>query len=261
MGSETACSACAAVYPRVDGIPSLLPLPSDDGVRDFFENVAETAGTSATSYVPFSAPSLDRQLRILSSAIQRAIRKWAPPPKTLLDIGCGHGLLLAGLASSYGLFGIDFAIAMLPVARSRGYQVVHGDARHLPYADDQFDLIVCAEVLQQFEDLTSFLAEMTRVCKSGGSIVITTLNRESLLRLAVRIVSPALRASSFSVPVIRRTPADIMKAAKGLPVTLEQVAWVLSPSPLVVYGTRASSIVSPLATNFILHLRKNAPSG
>jgi SAM-dependent methyltransferase len=231
--------------------------PQEAGeVRAFFDSVAQCVSAEASSYVPYSAPVLDRQLSILSQAVRQTIRKWAIPKQSILDVGCGHGAMLAPLVDDYEITGIDFALAMLPVALQRGYAVCQGDARDLPFENEQFDIVVCAEAIQQFEDITAFVSEMARVCKWGGSVIVTTLNRTSLLRMALRFVSPALRATAFSVPVIRRRPADIIDLAAGAALTLGDIAWVLSPTQLVVYDARPTSLLGPFATNFILLLHK-----
>ncbi|MCC6224891.1 MAG: class I SAM-dependent methyltransferase [Microthrixaceae bacterium] len=50
---------------------------------------------------------------------------------------------------------------------------VRGDALRLPFADDTFDRIICAEVLEHLTDDAGAIRELTRVLKPGGTIAVT----------------------------------------------------------------------------------------
>jgi len=241
----------------IDGIPSLAPADESTDVKRFFDEVAKRSGHQL-SYVPFESPQFDRQLRLLSDAFIRALSRWVQPGSTLLDVGCGHGGLLAPAARRYRMVGIDFAFEMLPTARERGYEVYHGDAASLPFAEAQFDAVICAEVLQHFPDPRPILQELVRVCRPGGSVIISTLNAQSLVRALARSLSRISKGADFPLPIIRRTARDVAQLMDGLPVTVSAVAWVLSPSGAVVFGKNVGALVAPLATNFILCLSKDS---
>ncbi len=51
-----------------------------------------------------------------------------------------------------------------------------GDAGELPYADEEFDLVLSLEVIEHVEDQFSFLREARRVLKPGGTLVVSTPN-------------------------------------------------------------------------------------
>lgn len=256
---EVTCS-CGAVYSLFDGIPSMMPSQADPRVKSYFDGVADTLHDGKLSYVPFEAPRLDAQLRILAQAFVQALDRWVPGGSTVLDVGCGHGALLEQALPRYRMIGLDFALGMLPLARNRGYAVYHGDAGALPFADDQFDAVVCAELLQHFSDARSLLCEFARVCRPGGVVLISTLHRYSLLRLIVRTLTATLKPASFPLPIIRRSAGDLLAAAAGTPLVPRGVAWVLSPTNLVVFGRRSLHPIAPLATNIILCFQKAPPS-
>lgn len=96
----------------------------------------------------------------------------------VLDIGVGAGdLSLALQEKIYGrldLFGIDISPAMVGVAQTvlpnGRFQVA--EATSLPFADHQFDLVICAHVLEHLPDPAEGLKEMVRVVKPGGTIVL-----------------------------------------------------------------------------------------
>lgn len=252
-----ACRACGTSFAANDGIPSFASGCSDDGLQAYFSRVAEQAKVGKKSYSAFAAPHLELQLAILSAGFVRSLERWVPAGSLVLDVGCGHGALLESVTQKYRMVGIDFVPAMLPMARERGYTVYHGDGSALPFEGGQFDAVLYAEVFNQVEDIRPLLAEAARVCKPEGVIVVSTLNSDSFLRAAVGAAMGVLRPHR-DMPAFtgRRRPDDILNAAAGLPVDLHGIAWLLSPTLLVLYGHRPRAALSPLATNFIMCLRR-----
>ncbi len=57
-----------------------------------------------------------------------------------------------------------------------------GDAERLGYKDDSFDIVVCTEVLEHLPNPNETLKEIHRVLKLGGVAIITTPNRENILK-------------------------------------------------------------------------------
>lgn len=250
------CAKCQNVYPIDDGIATIMPAPVPSDVRTYFERVARDVQPGQLSYVPFSAPQLDRQLLILSKAFVRVLRRWVRSGSIILDVGTGHGALLGALASEYALVGVDFVFEMLRLAKSRGMDVYQADATALPFESNQFDAVVCAEMLQHVAVQEPVLAELVRVCRPGGAVIVSTLYERSALRALVRTFSRALRPSAFALPIIRRSPASIIDVAEQLSLRFIDVAWVLSPTTAIIVGRGRSHIAAPLATNFILRFEK-----
>jgi len=98
----------------------------------------------------------------------------------VLDIGCGTGLhcrLLTFLAGRSGLVtGIDYSDQMVQEAQRRvegrklPLKFERGDANALQFADNTFDRIWCAAVLQHLADPSKAVAEMVRVLRPGGMV-------------------------------------------------------------------------------------------
>jgi SAM-dependent methyltransferase len=104
------------------------------------------------------------------------------PGKRILDVGCGTGTAEVSLArlrlSQMHLFGVDIVFERVREAHAatRGMNARVGyataDARRLPFADASFDSTYCVAVLQHIRDLPGTLAEIARVTRPGGRVVI-----------------------------------------------------------------------------------------
>jgi glycogen(starch) synthase len=103
----------------------------------------------------------------------------AREPMRLLDVGCGPGRLTAPLAARHAMTGCDISPAMLEEARRRcpeGVTLVEADARRLPFADGEFDGLLALDLLTHLPDLDAGLAELARVVRPGGPLVLDTSN-------------------------------------------------------------------------------------
>ena len=95
-----------------------------------------------------------------------------PGGKTLLDVGCGTGGLLAKV-DGWRAQGIDVSLHAIRHCRERGLQAVQvASAQDLPFADESFDVVTCLDVLYH-EDVEEdrALSEMVRVLRPGGWLV------------------------------------------------------------------------------------------
>jgi SAM-dependent methyltransferase len=101
-----------------------------------------------------------------------------PPPATVLDVGCGTGALAARLADSgYDVVGLDASRGMLEVLEQRapGIEAVLGSATEIPFADEEFDVSLSVATLHHIadpRDVRRALAEMTRVVRPGGHVLV-----------------------------------------------------------------------------------------
>ena len=102
-----------------------------------------------------------------------------------LEVGCGKGGFCV-FASSLGVeaLGLDAAKpAIKEVAQTGSGLFLVGDARALPLKQNQFDVVVCADVLEHISCYERAFAEMTRVCKKGGYLVFTTPTRTNVTEI------------------------------------------------------------------------------
>jgi ubiquinone/menaquinone biosynthesis C-methylase UbiE len=100
------------------------------------------------------------------------------PPGSALDVGCGTGMLAARLAAAgYSMVGVDPSDGMLEVMRrrARSVQAVEASGTALPFEDDSFDVVLTVAVMHHIadaDDVRRTLAEMVRVSKPGGRVLI-----------------------------------------------------------------------------------------
>jgi ubiquinone/menaquinone biosynthesis C-methylase UbiE len=113
----------------------------------------------------------------------RLILQMLKPDKgeKILDAGCGTGIFtLDYLTAGAEVTGLDISAPMLAVAETRlsGYPfaAVQGDILALPFEDAYFDKTVSVTALEFIEDARRAVAELFRVTKPGGIVVVGTLN-------------------------------------------------------------------------------------
>jgi ubiquinone/menaquinone biosynthesis C-methylase UbiE len=157
--------------------------------------------------------------------------------------------------------GVDYSIAMCALAEAKGMAAYNADIMALPFAEQQFDLIYCAGIIQYIDDLPGLLAEFARVCRTGGRIVIGTVNRTSLMRRVLRVwrrISPR-EEMPLSYRYILRTAAEMVGAARGLPLAAVSVSWTHFPFPWLHRSRATQYALAPLASDAIVEFVK-APS-
>ena len=109
------------------------------------------------------------------------------PGMTLLDVGCGAGRhSLEAVRRGAAVVALDLRhddlltarrnvaeYGAIDVPRPGSFAAVRGDARRIPFADNTFDRIIAAEVLEHIEDDGTALDELVRVLRPGGTIAVT----------------------------------------------------------------------------------------
>ncbi len=98
------------------------------------------------------------------------------PGERVLDLAAGTATSSAALArGGADVVGCDFSLGMLRVgakAAHEGVELVAGDALHLPFADGVFDAVTISFGLRNTQDLDVALAELLRVTRPGGRLVV-----------------------------------------------------------------------------------------
>ncbi|MDQ6649929.1 MAG: methyltransferase domain-containing protein [Actinomycetota bacterium] len=98
------------------------------------------------------------------------------PGSVLVDVACGGGLLAPYLAGKgHRHIGLDLSATALGQAAAHGVLPLQGDALALPLADGVADVVVAGEVLEHVSGLPAVVAELARVLRPGGTLVIDTI--------------------------------------------------------------------------------------
>lgn len=103
---------------------------------------------------------------------------------TLIDVGCGAGLLSEPMARlGARVTGIDAAAENIRVAAAHAeagglaIDYRHADVEALARAGEHFDVVMTMEVVEHVADLDAFLAACCALVKPGGAMFVATLNR------------------------------------------------------------------------------------
>ena len=131
----------------------------------------------------------------------------------LLDVACGPGSVVAAFAPFVRrAIGLDATEAMLDEARAlakakglRNVEWRRGNVYALPFGDGAFDIVTCRFAFHHLEHPARAFAEMVRVCRSGGSIVLCD---------AVASDDPA-KAAAFNAMEKRRDPSTVAMRPLG----------------------------------------------
>jgi ubiquinone/menaquinone biosynthesis C-methylase UbiE len=118
------------------------------------------------------------------------VRQHVAPGARVLDVGCGAALVADRLEDldldyvgvEYGGHQLQFAVAK--ARERRGVSVrrsfVQGDAEHLSFADNSFDVVVMSEVIEHLLRPELAVWEIARVLRPGGVFVMTTNNASEM---------------------------------------------------------------------------------
>lgn len=96
----------------------------------------------------------------------------------ILDIGCASGVLTAAIAEGRKgskVTGVDVYKNAIDFARSKypNLEFIVADALRLPFKDESFNLVVCAETLEHVTDPRKVLSEIKRILKKDGVVIIS----------------------------------------------------------------------------------------
>lgn len=95
-------------------------------------------------------------------------------PGRALDVGCGSGGNSAAVRDlGWDVVAVDLSPASLEAARARGLDARSADARHLPFPDASFDLVLSTDAWEHVEEDDLVASEAYRVLRPGGRLLVT----------------------------------------------------------------------------------------
>lgn len=154
----------------------------------------------STSYARW-APIYDKTFgKITNAGRRRTVAYINALGPTVLEVGVGTGLALREYAPDKKVTGIDFSNEMLAKARAKVAderldhvtELRQMDARDLDFPDNSFDAVAAMHIVSVVPEPERVVAEMARVCKPGGKVVITNhfARDKGFLALIERVTAP-----------------------------------------------------------------------
>jgi demethylmenaquinone methyltransferase / 2-methoxy-6-polyprenyl-1,4-benzoquinol methylase len=228
-------------------------------VRDMFDGIAGVYDALNTAMTA----GLDRRWRERAADLAGV-----GAGARVLDVATGTGDLAIELARRVGpggeVLGSDFSEAMLGRARSKAAGAVGvearmsfewGDALELPYETGSFDAATVGFGARNFSDLGRGLAEMTRVVRPGGRVVVLEITTPTRFPLALffglwfdrlvpglgRLVGTLTRSSSEGIAdaysylpsSVKRFPGPAELAAQMAAAGLEEIRYVITAGGII----------------------------
>lgn len=182
------------------------------------------------------APYYDRVIAVADRLLFSGGREWAcrQARGNVLEVAIGTGRNLPHYPADVELTGIDLSPAMLARARERAdrlgrtVRLQEGDAQRLPFPDATFDTVVATLTLCSIPDDVTAVAEMARVLRPGGRLVLLdhVASPAPVIRAVQRVLDPlivrlaadhllrrpevAVRAAGLSIDELHRSKRGIV---------------------------------------------------
>lgn len=161
------CPTCAYGPAIADGFAVMAPELAQGGAGFRPEAFEQLAALEEENF----------WFRARNKLILSVLKTHFPYMQRYLEIGCGTGYVLAGVAQAYPsatLVGSEVFSVGLPyaAARVKMVELLQMDARQIPYVDE-FDVIGAFDVLEHIEEDEVVLAAMLRALRPGGGIAVT----------------------------------------------------------------------------------------
>jgi len=161
------CSACGYEPARLNDMEVHAPEFANTGGGFKAEYFSELAQLESSNF----------WFQARNELILWALRKYQPNASTFLEVGCGTGFVLSGIARTFPkltLSGSEIFLAGLSHAAKRvpAAHFIQMDARRVPFVEE-FDAIGAFDVLEHIEEDEKVLAQLYRAIKPGGVLLLT----------------------------------------------------------------------------------------
>lgn len=144
--------------------------------------------------------------------------------RDIFEAGCGTGLLLKEAALvARSAIGLDLSRGMLGQAKARNLHVVQGSVTAVPLPSASFDLVYSMKVLAHIPPIEAAIAELTRVLRPGGHLLLEFYNPFSLRYLAKRLGGPGRIAEGTTEGDVFTRYDTLAMARSYLPAGVEVV--------------------------------------
>jgi 2-polyprenyl-6-hydroxyphenyl methylase/3-demethylubiquinone-9 3-methyltransferase len=182
--------------------------------------------------------------------------------KTILDVGCGAGILSESLATAGAkVVALDASAELIASARTHAaVQQLHIDYRHSTIEDyllttpQPFDAITCMELIEHVPDPSKLIAACAQLLKPGGQMFISTLNRTpkayALAIIGAEYILQLLPKQTHDYKKFIR-PAELAQMLSKNQLQLKTLAGV-KYQPF----TKTASITNDVSVNYMAYASK-----
>ncbi len=185
------CKGCGAVFqdpmPDPEQIASFYP--EEYGVYSEDTRVRHLSGfrkallNQYRGYKHLDVPSHLRLAARLWNASHRIGTPAFGNGGKMLDMGCGNGRYLLTMRKlGWQVEGVEFSESGVRVCQKENLTVHHGDLPSANFEDGRFDLITVRHVVEHIPEPQAFMAELARILKPQGRLVMETPNANALGR-------------------------------------------------------------------------------
>lgn len=173
--------------------------------------------------VPFYGRIHQRLLKALGTA--------GAEPQDILDVGTGTGQLLVSLANIYPwarIVGLDLSPAMLEKAREKEFgttdvSFVEAGVYEMPFENERFDVVTNTISSHFYTEFGRALAEIRRVLKPGGLLVMASLGNGPLRFVpGLREINPGPTDAVYRAPQVQK---KALESAGFEVIDLERLPW------------------------------------
>lgn len=157
------------------------------------------------------------QVRLWREATRRALEP--RPGQLILDLAAGTGTSSDSFAASGAtVIPTDLSLGMLRVGKQRypHLDFIAGDALALPYADGSFDAVTASYGLRNMEDTVGALAELRRITRPGGRIVICEFSTPTWKPFATVYKEYLMEALPRMATAVSSNPAAYVYLAESI---------------------------------------------
>lgn len=231
------CPACACVFqnPMPDMAAIATFYPENYMVFDQETRVRKVTKLrmallrQARGYRHLEPPLAHRLVASILAPFQQFMTPAWDGGGRMLDVGCGNGRFLTTMrALGWAVQGVEFSESGVKACRMSDLSVHHGDLASAAFPDGSFDLITVRHVIEHVPEPQPFIAELARILRPGGRLVVETPSSEALGR---RWFATNWYANDVPRHLFLFAPANLeqLAAAHGL----NKVALVMETTPKI----------------------------
>jgi 2-polyprenyl-3-methyl-5-hydroxy-6-metoxy-1,4-benzoquinol methylase len=168
--------------------------------------------------------------------VAAALRAVGPPPRRVLDFGCGTGAATGVLAAAgHQVVGVDVSASGLMLARrsvpGAGFALI-GSETVIPLASGSVDACFCTEVIEHLLDVEGFLGEVHRVLRAHGTFLLTTPYHGWLKNLLIVTLAFERHFDVRGQHIRFFSPASLTECLQAAGFRVEQISGTGRPWPV-----------------------------